>query len=73
MSEELKPVHAGDLAEYTGDHAPLRGARCLIDSWAPRRTRVRAVFRLNGCEVLRLVKPGNLKRLWGGVLENREE
>ena len=62
----MSELHNGDSAEYVGEHEPLRGKRCTIDSWTPKRTRVRAIFALGGHYVLRSVKPDNLKRLGGG-------
>jgi hypothetical protein len=59
-------IHNGDTAKYIGEYAPLHGKRCTIDSWTPKRRRVRAIFDIGGCATLRSVKPENLKRLGGG-------
>lgn len=63
-------IHNGDLAKYVGEHGPLRGKRCTVDSWTPKRTRVRIIVDVNGCAVLRSVKPDNLEKVGGGLLED---
>jgi len=59
-------INNGDLAEYVGDHEPLRGKRCTVDSWTPKRTRVRVIVLVSGVFVMRSVKPENLKKVGGG-------
>lgn len=65
-------IHNGDTAEYIGDHEPLRGKRCTVDSWSAKRKRVRVIIDDGGHAALRSVKPDNLKRLGGGVLQNED-
>jgi hypothetical protein len=66
-------IHNGDTAEYVGEHGPLVGKRCTVDSWSPKRKRVRVIIDVGGRAALRSVKPDNLKRLGGGVLESSNE
>lgn len=60
-------IHNGDLAEYQGSVKALAGCRCeVID----RLQRVCVHVRLaDGRLVTRWVKPKNLKRLGGGLLD----
>lgn len=60
-------IHNGDLAEYQGRVKALAGCRCEVTD---RLQRVCVhVLLADGRIVTRWVKPENLKRLAGGVLE----
>ncbi len=67
-------IHAGDFAEYTGPLKRLADLKCEVGSRTPTGKRVRVTMRLaDGRVVARLIKPENLKRLGGGVLENQRQ
>ena len=67
MTDQL---HNGDSAEYCGSSEALSGKRCTVDSWTPKRTRVRAIFEIEGRAVLRSIKPENLIRRGGGMIDD---
>lgn len=67
----IDTIYNGDTAEYVGPHEPLAGKRCTVDSWSPKRKRVRVIVEVDGRAALRSVKPDNLKRLGGGYWTTR--
>ena len=63
-------IHTGELAEYAGQYKALAGVKCEVGERTATGKRVRCTLRLaDGRVVVRLIKPDNLKKLGGGVID----
>ncbi len=60
-------IHAGDLAEYQGKVKEFAGDRCEVLTLTAKRVLV--AFPCGGAYGTRYIKPENLKRLGGGVID----